>query len=154
MKTAVKPAEPELTPLTASSVSGSRAAEAVSVDVTALSAFVNREFGRIENLDRHLDNIEKSLFDPLVLSRMPAKDIALVYQLALQRKENSSRFVIRLLELGIKSKWLGKLLEGENHPGDSMGEVIKLPAHVEDARAMIQAEMARKFAVPVTKPTE
>lgn len=103
----------------------------VTVNLEGLASQVNSEVSRLEKIDISLGRIEDILLNEVSLKNASTEDLTRIYQLLIQRKTSTQSFVAKLLELGIRSEILSKILNMEVKESEDIKRSVIIP---EDAR--------------------
>lgn len=116
----------------------------VSLNSRDLGKLVGVELGALKRVEDSLLFIETTLFGASTLAKMTDRDLVAVYSLALQRKEMSHRFLLRIMELGLKSSFLARLFE-ETAVEELPPEKVVHSEVVRDARSRLQKVLDGKL---------
>lgn len=92
------------------------------------------ELDGMERINSLLYRLEQFLFSDANLAALAPENVLALYEQSVRRKEISSRFLIRYVELGVKVKLFEKVMEGEE---ESVVLAKKNP-HTEKAKAQLR----------------
>lgn len=104
-------------------------AASVALNMGELGSLVIKEMECITRLDKTLEQIERVLLDPEVVERMNSRELRSTWEMVLMRKDSASRFVVKLIELGVKANVMGKLFgstEGSAIPMIPFKETVEI----------------------------
>jgi len=81
----------------------------------------------VERTDRIVDTVEEILVHPDNLLRLTNKELTVLYQSLIIRKEVAQKFILKLMELGIKTDFLRKMFDEPQAAGSDEPTVPKGP---------------------------
>lgn len=124
-------------------VSGEASAASVSLSPGELSSLVSDEISTIRRTEGILTRMEELLFNSKAVEKMSDRDLATAYQLALSRRETSQRFLLRVMEMGVKTTMFSRLFEDKGVVEES--SIPHITDKIRDVRAKIQAVLDSKL---------
>jgi hypothetical protein len=84
---------------------------AAMVNLESFLKFVNGELERMEKLDGAMQTMEDIIFDTEQLRDLPIRQAQPLYEMLSGRRESTQRFLLKFMELGIKSNFLSRLMQ-------------------------------------------
>lgn len=123
-------------------------AVAVSLSPGELSSLVSDEISTIRRTEGILNRMEGLLFNEKAVERMTDRDLATAYQMALSRRETSQRFLLRVMEMGVKTTMFSRLFEEAVTPPREEADIPHMAEKIRVVRAQIQEVLDAKLRTP------
>lgn len=104
MRPVIQPQETEMEHIAPESESAITPEQVLSLDTDALYKLLNHELCLANSMEDKLQAMEKVLLDPTFVNNLTDANFIKIYEKMQKRKDASSHFVLRLLDLGHKMK--------------------------------------------------
>lgn len=111
------------------------------LDFEGFVAILNREMNRSGVVEGALEKIEDKLLGDRVFSQMDNSELFQLYEMFLKRKEITQRFVIRLLDMGVKCSFIERLLKGEDEESPASKPIERDSKALSSVKLLLQKEL-------------
>lgn len=126
---------------------GSEVRAVASLDYARIGIIVNNELATIERMESLLTRLEAAMMSQEDINSLTILQRTTLYQMAHERKKVSAKFMIDLMDLGVRAKFLEKML---TPPAATEPTILDVPVSKEQRKvqSLIREIIDKKVQEP------